>query len=227
LETPLPITVHHLNNSRSQRVLWLLEELGVPYEIRYYDRDPVTKLAPPELKMVHPLGKSPVIVDGEHTIAETGAIVEYLIDQHGGDSLRPPPGSDERLRFTFWLHYAEGSAMPPLLLKLIFRMLPRRSPALLRPLVDRIAAKAQTVLIDPQLALHMRYWETELERATWFAGAEFTAADIMMSFPVEVAAARANGFQDRPKLAAFLDRIHARPAYRRALERGGPFQLLR
>jgi glutathione S-transferase len=226
LETPLPVIVHHLNNSRSQRVLWLLEELGVPYEIKHYDRDPATKLAPPELKMVHPLGKSPVIVDGGHTIAETGAIVEYLLDHHGGDTLRPPPGSDERLRFTFWLHYAEGSAMPPLLLKLIFRMLPRRSPALLRPLVGRIAAKAQTLLIDPQLALHMGYWETELEHATWFAGAEFTAADIMMSFPVEVAAARADGFHDRPKLAAFLDQIHARPAYQRALERGGPYQLL-
>jgi glutathione S-transferase len=222
----LPITVHHLQNSRSQRVLWLLEELGVPYEIKYYDRDPETKLAPPALKMVHPLGKSPVVVDDGHTLAETGAIVEYLIDRHGGDTLRPPPGTDARLRFTFWLHYAEGSAMPPLLLKLIFLMLPRRSPALLRPLVGRIAAKVQTMLIDPQVVLHMDYWETELERSTWFAGEEFTAADIMMSFPVEVAATRAGGFYERPKLAAFLDRIHARPAYQRALERGGPFQLI-
>jgi glutathione S-transferase len=226
LEVPLAITVHHLQNSRSQRVLWLLEELGVPYEIKYYDRDPETKLAPPELKTVHPLGKSPVVVDDGHTLAETGAIVEYLVDRYGTDKLRPPPDTDARLRFTFWLHYAEGSAMPPLLLKLIFLMLPRRSPALLRPLVGRIAAKVQTMLIDPQLVLHLDYWEAELERSSWFAGEEFTAADIMMSFPVEVAATRAGGFRERPKLAAFLDRIHARPAYRRALERGGPFRLI-
>ena len=222
----MPITVHHLDNSRSQRVLWLLEELGVPYEIKHYYRDPETKLAPPELKLVHQLGKSPVVVDDGHTLAETGAIVEYLIDRYGADKLRPPTDTDARLRFTFWLHYAEGSAMPPMLLKLVFLMLPRRSPALLRPLVGRIAAKVQTMLIDPQLLLHMDYWEAELERSPWFAGAEFTAADIMMSFPVEVAATRAGGFHERPKLAAFLDRIHARPAYQRALERGGPFRLI-
>lgn len=222
----MPITVHHLNNSRSQRVLWLLEELGVAYDIKYYERDPVTKLAPPELQAMHPLGKSPVVVDGEHTLAETGAIVEYLIDHHGDGTLRPSADTEARNRFTFWMHYAEGSAMPPLLLKLIFTMLPRRSPALLRPLVGRVAAKAQSLLIDPQLRLHMDYWEAELARADWFAGAEFTAADIMMSFPVEAAATRADGLRQRPRLASFLDRIHARPAWQRALERGGPFQLM-
>jgi glutathione S-transferase len=222
----LTITVHHLNNSRSLRVIWLLEELAVPYEVAYHDRDAITKLAPAELRMVHPLGKSPVVVDGDVTVAETGAIVEYLIDHHAGDNLRPPSGTPERLRYTFWMHYAEGSAMPPLLLKLIFGMLPRRSPALLRPLVARIAAKAQSMLIDPQLALHINYWETELGRSTWFAGPGFSAADIMMSFPVEAAATRARALQGRPRLAEFLDRIHARPAYQRALERGGPFELI-
>ena len=221
----MAITVHHLNNSRSQRVLWLLEELGVSYDIKFYERDPLTKLAPPELKMVHPLGKSPVVEDGENILAETGAIVEYLIERHGGESLRPPPGSLERLRFTFWLHYAEGSAMPPLLLKLIFRMLPSRSPWLLRPIIDLVAAKAQAGLIDPQLQTHFNYWESELGHATWFAGETFSAADIMMSFPVEAAATRGDALAARPKLAAFLERVHTRPAYQRALERGGPFQL--
>jgi glutathione S-transferase len=221
------ITVHHLNNSRSQRVLWLLEELGVPYEIKYYERDPQTRLAPQELKAVHPLGKSPVVVADGATLAETGAIVEYLLETYGGGRLRPPPGTPSRLRFTYWMHYAEGSAMPPLLLKLIFQMLPRRSPILLRPLVRQIAARTLGGFVDPQLALHLDYWESELARVAWFAGEEFSAADIMMSFPAEAAAARAEGLRGRPKLAAFLERIHARPAYRRALERGGPFRLLR
>jgi glutathione S-transferase len=222
----MPIVVHHLNNSRSHRVLWLLEELGVPYEIKYYERNPRSMLAPAALKAVHPLGKSPVVVADGHTLAETGAIVDYLVDVHGGGRLRPPAGTDARIRFTYWVHYAEGSAMPPLLMKLVFGFLPRRSPRLLRPLVRRISAQAEAGFIDPQLLLHMNYWENELQRSAWFAGEDFTAADIMMSFPVEAAAARADARHGRPKLAAFMDRIHARPAYQRALERGGPFQLL-
>ncbi|TCS11961.1 glutathione S-transferase [Caulobacter sp. BK020] len=216
------IVVHHLNNSRSQRVLWLLEELGVPYEVKRYERDAQTMLAPPELLAVHPLGKSPVITDDDKTIAETGAIVEYLVETYGQGRLVPAAGTPERLRWTYWLHYAEGSAMTPLLLKLVFTALPARAPGLLKGLVKAVAAKAQSGFVDPQLKSHIDYWEAELARSEWFAGPEFTAADIMMSFPLEAGAARA-GAASRPHVKAFLDSIHARPAYRRALERGGPY----
>ena len=217
------ITVHHLNDSRSQRILWLLEELGLSYEIVRYQRDPQTMLAPPELRAVHPLGKSPVVDDGEVRVAETGAIVDYLLEAHGAGRLKPPAGTEAARRFTYWLHYAEGSAMPPLLLKLVFGQLPRRAPGLVRPLVKSIAAKAQSGFVDPQLKTHVDYWEAELGRSEWFAGDAFTAADIMMSFPVEAGASRAFDPADRPRLKAFLERIHARPAYRRALERGRPY----
>ena len=216
------IVVHHLNNSRSQRVLWLLEELGVPYEVKRYQRDAQTMLAPPELLAVHPLGKSPVITDGDKTLAETGAIVEYLVETYGQGRLVPAAGTPERLRWTYWLHYAEGSAMTPLLLKLVFTALPARAPGLLKGLVKAVAAKALAGFVDPQLKNHIDYWEAELARSEWFAGPEFTAADIMMSFPLEAGAARA-GAASRPHVKAFLDRIHARPAYRQALERGGPY----
>ena len=216
------IVVHHLNNSRSQRVLWLLEELGVPYEVKRYQRDAQTMLAPPELLAVHPLGKSPVITDGDMTLAETGAIVEYLVETYGQGRLVPAAGTPERLRWTYWLHYAEGSAMTPLLLKLVFTALPARAPGLLKGLVKAIAAKAQSGFVDPQLKSHIDYWQAELSKAAWFAGEAFTAADIMMSFPLEAGAARA-GAGSRPKVKAFLEQIHARPAYRRALERGGPY----
>ncbi|MBW8858161.1 MAG: glutathione S-transferase [Caulobacter sp.] len=216
------IVVHHLNNSRSQRVLWLLEELGVPYEVKRYERDAQTMLAPPELLAVHPLGKSPVVTDGDKTLAETGAIVEYLVETYGQGRLVPAAGTPERLRWTYWLHYAEGSAMSPLLLKLVFTALPARAPGLLKGLVRTIAAKAQSGFVDPQLKSHIDYWEAELAKAEWFAGPDFTAADIMMSFPLEAGAARA-GAASRPRVKAFLDRIHARPAYRQALERGGPY----
>lgn len=216
-------TVHHLNNSRSQRVLWLLEELDAPYEIVRYERDASTMLAPPELKAIHPLGKSPVITGDGEAIAETGAIVEYILERVGQGRLAPPPGTPERRRLTYWLHYAEGSAMPPLLMKLVFGRLPVNAPALLRPIVTGIAKKAQTSFIDPQLVAHFDYWEEELGKAEWFAGPEFSAADIMMSFPLEAAADRAAARVGRPRLSAFLKKIHYRPAYRRALERGGPY----
>ncbi|MEJ2815858.1 MULTISPECIES: glutathione S-transferase [unclassified Caulobacter] len=216
------IVVHHLNNSRSQRVLWLLEELGLPYEVKRYQRDAKTMLAPPELLAVHPLGKSPVITDGDKTIAETGAIVEYIVQTYGQGRLVPAAGTPERLRWTYWLHYAEGSAMTPLLLKLVFTALPNRAPGLLKGLVKSIASKAQSGFVDPQLKSHIDYWDAELAKTAWFAGPDFTAADIMMSFPLEAGAARA-GAASRPRVKAFLDRIHARPAYKRALERGGPY----
>ncbi|WP_441231067.1 glutathione S-transferase family protein [Tardiphaga sp. 215_C5_N2_1] len=218
------LTVHHLNNSRSQRVLWLLEELGTPYEIIRYNRQP-NMLAPPELRAIHPLGKSPVITDNGNTIAESGAIVEYLVKTYGNGRLIPPDNTPERLRFTYWLHYAEGSAMPPLLLKLIFLMLPKRAPLLMRPVVKAIAAKALNTLVDPQLKQHMAFWEGELSKSEWFAGSEFTAADIQMSFPLEAASARAGLEQGHPKAMAWLAKIHARPAYQRALEKGGPYSV--
>jgi glutathione S-transferase len=214
------IIVHHLNNSRSQRVLWLLEELGCPYQLVKYQRDPRTLLAPADLKRVHPLGKSPVISDGAHTLAESGAIIEYLLDTYGAGRLRPAPGSEARLRYTFWLHYAEGSAMPPLLLKLLFQRLPRQVPALVRPVARAIAARALGSFIDPQLRNHIDYWERELGQHAWFAGDEFTAADIQMSFPVQAAAVRA-GVPRGGRLEAFLER----PAHQRALASGGEFRL--
>jgi glutathione S-transferase len=218
------ITVHHLNNSRSQRVLWLLEELGVAYEVKRYERDAKTMLAPLALLAIHPLGKSPVIVDGGVTVAESGAIIEYLLDHYGGGRLIPPVGTPERLRYTYWLHYAEGSAMPPLLLKLVFdRVANGPAPWPISSVARRIAATVQSAFIGPQLKRHLDYMESQLAAHTWFAGEEFTAADVQMSFPVEAAASRAGLDASRPRLMAFLERIRARPAYRRALERGGPY----
>lgn len=222
------IVVHHLNNSRSQRVLWLLEELGVPYEVKRYQRDAQTMLAPPELKRVHPLGKSPVLVDGDRAVAESGAIIEYLVDQHGAGKLAPAAGTPERLRYTYWLHYAEGSAMPPLLLKLLFSKLKSRpAPFFVKPIIGKIVKQVNDMLIDPQLTTHAAFMEAELGRSTFFAGEELTGADIQMSFPVEALVARGGATKDtHPKLHAFLERIHARPAYQRALEQGGPFEIL-
>jgi glutathione S-transferase len=218
------VTVHHLNNSRSQRVLWLLEELGVAYEVKRYQRDAKTMLAPPALLAVHPLGKSPVITDDGLTVAESGAIVEYLVDKYGGGRLIPRGGTPERLRYTYWLHYAEGSAMPPLLLKLVFdRVATAPMPWPVSAVARGIAGRVQSTFIGPQLTRHLDFMESELAARSWFAGDEFTAADVQMSFPLEAAAARAGLNSGRPKLMAFLDRIHARDAYKRALERGGPY----
>ncbi|WP_375414284.1 glutathione S-transferase family protein [uncultured Bradyrhizobium sp.] len=218
------LTVHHLNNSRSQRVLWLLEELGVPYQIARYQRQPDMR-APKELRAIHPLGKSPVITDDGNTVAESGAIVEYILDTYGNGRLIPPAKTPERLRYTYWLHYAEGSAMPPLLLKLLFSLLPKRAPALLRPLVRAVSNQALGTLVNPQLKQHMAYWEAELGRSEWFAGNDFTAADIQMSFPLEAASARAGLEHGHPRAMAWLERIHARPAYAHALEKGGPYTI--
>jgi glutathione S-transferase len=218
------ITLHHLENSRSHRILWLLEELGVPYEIRHYKRDPKTSLAPPELLRVHPLGKSPVITDGELTIAESGAIIEYLVDRYGKGALIPPPGTPERLRYTYWLHFAEGTAMPPLVMKLVFNRIERGPmPFFARPIARGIARKVKGSFIDPNLERIVAHIEGELERGDWFAGDVFTAADIQMGFPVEAAAARVG---TRPAMARFLERIHARPAYQRAIEKGGAISIL-
>jgi glutathione S-transferase len=219
------ITVHHLNNSRSQRVLWLLEELGIPYEIKKYQRDAKTMLAPPELTRVHPLGKSPVITDNNVTVAESGAIIEYLLDTYGAGRLMPPAGTEDRRRFTYWLHFAEGSAMPPLLLKLIFDRIGsgQGMPFFIKPIAKGIAAKVKGLMVEPNLKRQLDFMESELSRSEWFAGGEFTAADIQMSFPIEAAAQRAGLDASRPRLTGYLKKIHARPAFKRALERGGPY----
>lgn len=222
------IVVHHLNNSRSQRVLWLLEELGLPYEIVRYERDPKTMLAPKALRDIHPLGKSPVLVDGDATLAESGAIVEYLIDRYGEGRFRPAPGTPDALRYRYFLHYAEGSAMPQLLLKLVFtRMESAPVPFFARPVARMLARGAQRTFVDPQLKLHLDYLETQIGPSGWFVGDDLTGADIQMSFPLEAAASRAGLDTARPRLKAFLERIHARPAYRAALERGGEYAFAR
>jgi len=218
------LVVHHLNNSRSQRVLWLLEELGVPYEVKRYERDAKTMLAPPSLLAIHPLGKSPVIVDDDVTVAESGAIIEYLVGKYGDGRLLPPAGTAQRLRYTYWLHYAEGSAMTPLLLKLVFdRVATNPAPWPVSAIARRIAATVTDAFIAPNLKRHFDYIEAELNSHTWFAGEEFTAADIQMSFPLEIAVPRAGLSASRPKSIAFLERIRARDAYKRALERGGKY----
>jgi len=223
------ITVHHLNNSRSQRVLWLLEELEIPYEIVHYQRDAKTMLAPSSLRAVHPLGKSPVVTtDDGLTLAESGAIVETVIERYGHGRLAPAAGSTEALRYRYWLHYAEGSAMPPLLMKLVFdRIEKSKMPFFAKPIARSIAAKAKAGFVTPNIASHLDFMEGELGKSEWFAGDAFTGADIQMSFPVEAAAVRGGLDASRPKLMAYLERIHARPAYLRALERGGPYGLLK
>ena len=219
------LIVHHLNNSRSQRILWLLEELGVPYEVRKYQRDAKTMLAPPELVKVHPLGKSPVITDDGVTVAETGAIIEYVLEKYGNGRLLPPAGSEERRRFTYWLHFAEGSAMPPLLMKLIFDRIGsgQDMPFFVKPIARAIANKVKGLMVEPNLKRQLDFMEGELGRSEWFAGSDFSAADIQMSFPIEAAHQRAGLDASRPKLMAWLKKIHARPAYKNALERGGPY----
>ena len=220
------IVVHHLNNSRSQRILWLLEELGVPYEIKRYERNAQTMLAPPELLKIHPLGKSPVITDDGLVVAESGAIVEYLVDTYGQKSgPRPAPGTPERLRYNYWLHFAEGSAMSPLLLKLIFtRVKTAPMPFFVKPVARSIADKVLGMMVDPNLERQTAFIEAELAKTPWFAGAGFSAADIQMSFPLEAASHRAGvSEQATPRSFDWLERIHARPAYQRALARGGKY----
>ena len=220
------ITVHHLDHSRSHRVLWLLEELGLEYEVKRYERDPETLRAPPALKTIHPLGKAPTVLDEGRVLAESGAVLETLLERYGGGRLAPARGTPERERYTYWMHYAEGSAMPAIVLRLIFSQMPRQPmPALARPVVRALAKNVIDTFVQPQIEQHLDYMESELARTRWFAGDEFTAADIQLSFPIETAAAGRVLDSRRSKLAGYLDGIRARPAYRRALDRGGPYDL--
>ena len=220
------VILHHLENSRSHRILWLLEELGVPYEIKLYKRDAKTSLAPPELLAIHPLGKAPVITDEGNTIAESGAIIEYLVERYGKGALIPPSGTPGKMRYTYWMHFAEGTAMPPLVMKLVFNRIERGPlPFFAKPIARGISKKVKGAFIDPNLDRIVKHIDTELGRTGWFAGPEFTAADIQMSFPVEAAAVRA-GAGTMPNIKRFLERIHERPAYQRAIEKGGKVEIL-
>ncbi|MCK5934015.1 MAG: glutathione S-transferase [Fulvimarina manganoxydans] len=215
------LKVHHLNNSRSQRVLWLLEELGLDYEVVRYERQADMR-APDALKAIHPLGKSPILTDGERTVAETGAIVEYILSLKPDHGMLPPEGSEDYWEARHFLHYAEGSAMPPLFLKLVLGMIPDRAPFFAKPVLTAAMSKVDEMLVRPQIKLHLDHWEGALAKSGWFAGPEFSVADVMMSFPVEAAGERL-GYDNRPRLRDFLLRIHDRPAYRQALKRGGPY----
>ncbi len=223
------ITVHHLENSRSQRLLWLLEELGLPYQVKRYARDPKTMLAPPELAKVHALGKSPVLTDehggdGDVTVAESGAIIEYLLDTYGNGRLRPAAGTAARRQFTYWLHFAEGSAMPYLVMQLVFdKVRSAPVPFFIKPVVKGVADQVTKSFIAPNLTKQLAFMESELAKQPWFAGAEFSAADVQMSYPVEAVAETSGLGAAHPKLAEWLARIHARPAYQRALKKGGPY----
>jgi glutathione S-transferase len=217
------VTVHHLNNSRSQRVLWLLEELGTPYELVKYERDPKTLLAPDSLRKVHPLGKSPVITDDGVTVAESGAILEHLVDKYGGGRFAPARGTPHYARYRYYMHYAEGSLMPLLLLRLIFARVKVKAPWLVRPIARKIADTVDSQFVGPNLARHMAFLDTELGAAPWFCGDEPTAADIQMIYPMEAIATRVPGAP--AKIKGWVARAHARPAYQRALERGGPYSV--
>lgn len=220
------LTVHHLENSRSQRVLWLMEELGLDYDIKHYKRDSKTNLAPPELKDIHPLGKSPVVTDGDLVVAETGAIIEYLVGKYGQGRLAPHANTPEHLQYTYWLHAAEGTLMPFMVMTLVFNRVETGAPWLIRPIAKAIAGRVKSGYLRPSIDAVLKLVEDTLGRTTWFAGSEFSAADVQMSFPLEAAAARADLGDGYPKLKAFLDTIHARPAYVTALEKGGPYSLM-
>jgi len=230
METAQVITVHHLADSRSQRVLWLLEELGLEYTVKRYEREPETSYAPAALRAVHPLGKSPVISDdnpagGDIVVAESGAIVEYLVDTYGKGRLRPAAGTPASRRFTYWLHFAEGSAMPYQLMQLVFLKV-RNAPVpfFIKPVARGLADHVLKTFVQPNIDDQLRFMEDELTRGPWFAGSEFSAADILMSFPVEAAAMNDDFGRAWPRLDDFLKRIHNRPAWQRARERGGAYR---
>ncbi|WP_137155822.1 glutathione S-transferase [Rhizobium sp. FKL33] len=209
------LTVHYLEKSRAHRILWLLEELELDYQVVTYKRGPDYR-APDTLKKVHPLGKSPVLEDEGLVVAESGAILEYLLETYGAGRLKPAVGTAEWARYLYWLHAAEGSAMPPLVMRLVFASIPKRVPFFIRPVAAMISKGAIKSFIDPQLRTQIDYWSDELARGGWFAGGAFTAADIAMSYPVEAALSRLPEAKSKPRLLAYSEAIKARPAYRRA-----------
>lgn len=221
------ITLHHLENSRSQRILWLLEELGVEYEIRRYERDEKTSLAPLDLLKIHPLGKSPVITDGDLVVAESGAIIEYLVNTYDDGKLRPAEGTPEHMDYTYWMHYAEGTFMPLMIVSLIMnRIATAPMPFFVKPIAKGIVEKVRQGYLGPNIKRNLEYMNSVLGRSSWFCGNELSAADIQMSFSLEAAEVRTNLSKDYPNLKEFLDRMKTRPAYQAALKKGGPYQLM-
>jgi glutathione S-transferase len=220
------LTVHHLENSRSQRILWLLEELGVDYEIERYGRDKKTSLAPPELKDIHPLGKAPVVVDGDVTIAESGAIIEYLVYEYDDGGLQPEEGTPEWLAYKYWLHYAEGTFMPLMIISLILNRIDTASPFFVRPIAKGITTTVRLSYLNANIKRNLEFMEQSLTESTWFCGNRFTAADVQMSFALEAAEVRTDLSNEYPHLADFLQTIRARPAYKQALDRGGHYELM-
>jgi glutathione S-transferase len=217
------ITVHHLNHSRSQRVLWILEELELPYEMVKYDRDPKTMLAPEALTKIHPLGKSPVITDNGATLAESGAILDYLVETYGNGRLVPAKGTQQYRDYRYFMHYAEGSLMPYLLLKLIFgKIQTAKVPFFIKPISNKIASKVMADFVTPNLTRHAAFLGQHLAKNTWFAGDELTAADIQMSYAVEALESRSKDMNISPKIGELAKRMRERPAYQRALAKGGP-----
>jgi glutathione S-transferase len=218
------VIVHHLNNSRSQRIIWLLEELGVAYQVKRYERDSKTLLAPPELFKVHPLGKSPVISDGDIVVAESGAIVEYLVNTYGSEAFKPASNSQAQRDYSYWLHFAEGSAMPPLVMKLVFDRIENAPvPFFIKPILKGVSKKVNSEFIMPNINRQLAFIEKHLKENTWFAGQQFSAADIQMSFPMEAAISRIGSVGQFPAILDFVKRIQARPAYQAALKSGGPY----
>ncbi|OFX03091.1 MAG: glutathione S-transferase [Alphaproteobacteria bacterium RIFCSPHIGHO2_12_FULL_63_12] len=218
------ITVHHLENSRSQRVLWLLEELALPYQVKRYERDKKTNLAPKELLKVHPLGKSPVIEDAGAVIAETGAIIEHVVDNYGQGRLVPAKGTDDYRRYKYWMHAAEGSYMPPLVMELFLtRMETAKMPFFAKPIAKKLTQGVRDAYLTHTTKALFDYLDAELGKSDWLAGKDFTAADIIMSFPAEASLQRVAAAKSAKNLKAYVGRLHARPAYKRALEKGGPY----
>lgn len=219
------INLHHLNNSRSQRILWMLEELSLDYQITQHQRDGKTMLAPSELKQIHPLGKAPILVHDDKVLAESGVIIDYLADTFGQGNWKPNLGTDQYLQYQYWLHFAEGSAMPPMLLSLVFRrMLERAKPFFVKAIIKKVVAKVNGAFIRPNLDNNFRFINDHLAEHTWFAGDAISGADIQMSFILE--AAKARGLispEQHPSIAQYIERIQARPAYQRAIEKGGQY----
>lgn len=221
------VVVHHLENSRSQRILWLLEELGIEYEVKRYDRNKKTNLAPPELLAVHPLGKSPVITDNDVVIAETGTIVEYLIDGYGDGRFKPAAGTPEFLRYRYWVHAAEGTFMPFFVMQLVLSALTGPAvPFFIRPISRKLVGEIHKRFLGPNIKNNLDYMESVLADSEWFAGNELTGADFMMVFVAEAGSVRAGVADNYPNIQAWLDKVHAREGYQSALERGGPYQLM-
>lgn len=218
------IVLHHLNNSRSQRILWLLEELGLDYRIERYQRDKKTMLAPDSLKRIHPLGKSPLLEIDGRILAESGAIVDYLCRVHGGQAWSVATGDPAYQDYCYWLHFAEGSMMPPMLLKLVLDKIRDNAPLLVLPVAAGIVAKVNKAFVGPNLSNNLGFVEQQLAGKDWFLGDTPSGADIQMSFPLEAAVARGLVNDQHPNIQAYVKRIHARPAYQRALEKGGEYQ---